>query len=229
MRKSLGQIVGVSAVSLALLVGTYGCAGGARDGANRGGDTARPGGGAAAGQGAGGVGANQAGAGAGGMQAGLTPGGGANQAAQVDLGQQISDAVARIDGLGTMGAGTAGVAGADGAAGGQAGGAAQRNIGVSTLVVTNVALVGIDAATLGGGDTAGMQERVRSQVTAAYPQIADVLVTTDPELVYRIARMAASVQRGTSMAGQMAEVAAIAREMTLPNANDRDALPDANR
>lgn len=194
--------------------------------------------------------------------------GGANQTAQVDLGRQISDVVAQIDGLGATdiaGAagspatgthiGTAGVAGGAGdragGAAGQAGGALPGSVGVSTLVVTNVAFVGIDTNTLargagnergsaggaggtapgivgapgGAGDPTGVADRVRAEVMASFPQIADVFVTTDPDLVSRIARVAGNVQSGVSMAGQMAEVAAITREMALPNASDRDRLP----
>lgn len=51
---------------------------------------------------------------------------------------------------------------------------------------------------------------MRSSVTSAFPQIADVFVTTDPAMVRRIAQIHGSMLAGTSVAGQIPEVMAIA-------------------
>lgn len=168
-----------------------------------------------------------------------------------DLGQQISDTVARALGGRFIGMGTTW---------GRTAGA--KPIGVSTLVIGDMAFVGLDTTTLpagwtragqagvtgtaagtAAGGTAGMQrrtaggtpvgtdrngtgaggtvtatrttleDRIRTQVRAAFPQVTEVYVTTDPALVTRIARAARSIQTGRATTTQLDEILAIAKAM----------------
>lgn len=207
------------------------------------------------------------GAGAGG---GGTAGGGMNRTGnRADLGQELSAFIAGLDGMGYGGAGGGGTTGAGmtggvgGTAPGTAGGAgtagggttdagARRSVGVSTLVLGNVAFVGIDTATLHGGTMGGMtgttmgttgttmgttgttmgttgaggdmETRIRSAVRSAYPQIADVIVTTSPTMVFRIARVTSDLQAGLPGTYRLTEMFSIARAMspgTDPGARGR--------
>ncbi|HYF90783.1 MAG TPA: hypothetical protein VD969_00915 [Symbiobacteriaceae bacterium] len=86
--------------------------------------------------------------------AGTTAAGGA------DLGQQISYYVAGLDGIGGNAAGAAGTTGLTGAGAAPGTTAAGRSVGVSTLIVGNVAYIGIDPATMAGGNTGAGAGRV---------------------------------------------------------------------
>lgn len=123
--------------------------------------------------------------------------------ARTDMGQQISAAVGQAlgGGGGVLGMGARG---APGDAAGNDGG-----VGVSTLVVGNMALVGVNLE--GPADIEGT---VQNQVRAAFPQIADVYVTTDPDLVHQISVIAGDIQQGVSVAGRLEEVFSIVRHMT---------------
>lgn len=166
-----------------------------------------------------------AGAGAG-VGAGLT-----NTAAPLDLGQQISTYVAGIEGVGRSGA-----AGAPSSEPRVSAQPSARSVGVSTIVLGNVAFVGLDLRTLpGGGTTSGAwsggtttgtkvgttagtsgdwDALIRSRVIERFPQIADVFVTTDPGTVHRIARVGAHIRAGASAAPHLGEMHAIASLMT---------------
>lgn len=186
---------------------------------------------------------------AGGTQAGLTgaglTGGGpqGGPGAREDLGQQISDLIAAIDGIEALSVG--------GSIEGEAGPGGP--VGVSTLVLGDEAFVAIDPASLGGGGksgdltggtmggipgvdtgvgrpatpgaippsgglvpwgtaprTAEFDQMIRSYVTVVFPQIRDVHVTTDRDLVHRITRLARAQQAGGLTAADMAEARAIA-------------------
>jgi hypothetical protein len=65
--------------------------------------------------------------------------------------------------------------------------------------------------TAGGGG--GLGDHVRLHVRSAFPQVADVYVTTDPSLVHRIARLGGEVQSGVSVAPRFHEIVAIAQLM----------------
>lgn len=229
MGKGLMGRVGMTAAMLALLMAGYGCAGGAGRG---------PGG-------AGPVGPD-AGPGLSGTQAGVTgagrTGGPPATGGRTEVGQQISDLIAAIDGLDAIAPGRTTV-GNDERAG---------PVGVSTLVLDNQAFVAIDAATLAGsgkvGDLTGgtmgglpgavsgipwgpdlrvgpstapgasassseVQQMIRSYVTVVFPQIGDVFITTDPATVHRIARLSAHMQAGSPTPEQMAEARSIADGM----------------
>jgi len=103
-------------------------------------------------------------------------------------------------------------------------------MGISTVLVGNVAYIGIDTTTTafagggpgpthaggpgGGGVNSGMEPTVRSQVRSLFPQIADVYVTTDPELVFRIARLGGDIRAGISLTGRLEEIFTMARQLT---------------
>lgn len=176
-------------------------------------------------------------------------------AARLDLGRQISFYVAGLDGIGGAGtgtpAGTTGTATAPGttttggtAAGGTVTGPAGtvttlRPVGVSTLIVGNVAYIGIDASTLpagtlggtfggGGGtfgagravygpgtpgtavSTAGFYGFLRDRIRTRFPEVSDVFVTTEPVTVYRIARATA----GGTTTVDVSDVITVIRTMT---------------
>jgi len=221
------------ALSVVILGGTYGCAGLPNAGGpGAGGQQQGASGGA---EGGGTVG--QAEGSGGGILGGI--GGIVGSAArdgvgmagrgQTDMGQQISQVV----GQALSGAGTGGFLGmgADDPDAG-AGGPAAGGVGVSTLVIGNIALVGVDLNTAGaetgigapggagGGMGAGMADgmsdvkgTVKNQVRATFPQVADVFVTTDPELVYQISVIAGDIQQGVSVLEKLEEVFLVARRM----------------
>jgi len=192
---------------------------------------------------------------------------------KTDLGRQISNAVARMYGSGNGGTvmggtNTSRVTGGGAMPGGNAntfrtgnGGAmlggttaARPGMRVSTLVMGDIAYIGIDPTTVqeaqqngaqagtnatpgtsanpgtnantgttpGAGTNASagtapagtsLAEQVRTRVKAMFPQLAEVYVTTDPTLVYRIARVTGD-QPELSPQEKVSEMTAIAREMT---------------
>lgn len=157
------RYVAATALSF-LLAATAGCAGPApRGGAGGGGNAGR----------------NLQGAGVGGINAGFVGNdrGRLGGAAQANLGEQISAFVAGLDGVGGRGAGGGGAmggAGAGAAGGAGAGGAAAggpmrwaggggatglfggRPVGVSTLIVDDIAFIGIDATATGAPGAGGV-------------------------------------------------------------------------
>lgn len=80
-------------------------------------------------------------------------------------------------------------------------------IGTGT-VGTNVG-GGQRAATAG----ASLHDQIRARVKAMFPHVEEVYVTTDPDLVYRIARVTGD-DNGMSVLEKINEMAAIARAMT---------------
>ncbi|HYG58261.1 MAG TPA: hypothetical protein VD902_09405 [Symbiobacteriaceae bacterium] len=256
MGATFSRRVQAAFLSLMILGSVSGCAGGAqpRGAGDTGGVTGGAAGGAGTTAGGGGGAGNTTGAGsaggggaAGGM-GGAAGGGmaaGAAQGAGTDLGQQISHFVARMGGVGGGGGGglTTGRMGLGGTAGRGAGGggaAAAGNVGVSTLVIENLAFVGLDMSTVTGGGGAGaggspggamggatgaggatggtttgpgLEDRIRNEVRAAFPQVDEVYVTTSPGMVYRIARITGDVQAGVSTAPRLSEIFSIATAM----------------
>jgi len=182
---------------------------------------------------------------------GTTPGGtpGTSATARTthsDLGAQISAVVAGADPRVSPGAAASAVP-------------LGNRPGVSTLVVGNLAYVGIDLSsaptTLGGsaahgpGSTAyrpgttpgtytgpgpggttvgpnpqsgaGSADVIRTRVRSAFPEIADVFVTTDPNLVARLARITGDIQSGISNARRLDEIISVTQTMTRPTATGR--------
>lgn len=155
-----------------------------------------------------------------------------------DLGAEISTLVAQLHPVGGSRGGQ--IDRANGMDVGPSEGGA--TMGISTLMVGNLAYVGIDMNSTafgagrfgpthaggpdGGGVNAGMEPTVRSQVRSVFPQVADVFITTEPDLVYRIARVAGEMQAGGSVSGRVEEIYAIARQMTPVSPPVPTTLPD---
>lgn len=287
MGTTLTRRIQAGILSLVMLGSLYGCAG--RGAPYRGGGGGRgargtPGGtvgrrdatGGTTG-GAGGITGSALGAGGGGMA-------GAAVGTTRDLGQQISDVVARMAGgggrVGTTGVGTAAGTAPGTAAGG--GGVAHPGVGVSTLVIDRLAFVGIDASTLGaapapagttgaapagttgattgvtpgrttvvtpgrttgtapgrttgaaaggttgitpGGAAGTLEDRVRSQVKASFPQVDHVFVSTDPATVHRLARVTGGTHAGAAPGSLITEMFSIATHMAGPGGAAGTARP----
>lgn len=131
------------------------------------------------------------------------------------------------------------VAGLDGVGPGYAAAGAtpaRRSVGVSTLLMGDVALVGLDAGTPaarggsapdpvpGSADLGGMpgpaglplEDYIHGRVLTAFPNVKDVFVTTDPALVGRIARVSGRLQAGEPAEAHQKEIDAIARSLGAP-------------
>lgn len=116
----------------------------------------------------------------------------------------------------------AGAGSATGAATPGAGGGGGRGttVGVSTIIVGNVAFIGIDPATMvitGGGtvtDTTGdLSTYIRSRVITQFPQLADVFVTTDKAQVSRIARIHGDMLSGMPATRMLPEILTVVRTL----------------
>lgn len=100
---------------------------------------------------------------------------------------------------------TAGAVGSPAGAG-NATGAATPGHGVSTLVIGNVALIGIDPNVAPGGRVAS---DVRARVLYRFPQFTAVQITTEPGRVSQIARLHEQMQSGTSAVDLMDEIQSV--------------------
>lgn len=106
---------------------------------------------------------------------------------------------------------TAGAAGSQAGAG-SASGAAASGLGVSALVIGNVALVGIDPNVIPGGPGSGQViSDVRARVLDRFPQFDAVFVTTDPARVAQIANLHGQIRDGTSAVTLMDDIQSVVR------------------
>jgi hypothetical protein len=131
---------------------------------------------------------------------------------------------------GTTGAGGGGTAGGGTTAGTT--GTTGRQVGVSTLVVGDLAFIGIDLSTLQTGTTGrpglsaagdprgsagpGLEGYLRQQVLAEFPHLAQVFVTTSPGLVSRIARVTSDDNQEVQARTMINEMFDIARTLAGP-------------
>lgn len=136
-----------------------------------------------------------------GNRAGVTPGG----TSGITAGPYGTDAAA---GGGAPGGGAAGAGGATGGTPGAGGGPAAGDTTGAGNAQAGGAIGGPAALS-----SAVMEDQIRTRVRAAFPQIVEVIVTTDPVMVYRIARVAGDTQNGVSAATHLPEVVGIMQSM----------------
>ncbi|MGB9802833.1 YhcN/YlaJ family sporulation lipoprotein, partial [Desulfofundulus sp.] len=86
----------------------------------------------------------------------------------------------------------------------------------ATVVLTgNTAIVGLELKPgVGRGRTAAIKDEVARRVRAADKRVTTVLVTTDPDVVARIRRVAAGVSRGAPVTSFNREIQEIIRRIT---------------
>lgn len=144
-------------------------------------------------------------------------------------GYSTAEAIGRTGQIGGNGAN--GASGANGrgakAGNGKRRTASGRSVGVSTLVVGSVAFVGVDLTTVPkqpagvpGSDAEAVKRAVRAEVHRSYPEITDVVVTTNPAHVWRLAQVSRNISSGVSTLGWLDELLntaqAIARDEGVP-------------
>ena len=132
-------------------------------------------------------------------------------------------------GAGGGGAATGGGVGVGTPAGGGLTGRAST-VGVSTIIVGNVAFIGIDPSSMaiaGGGTLGGtaagagtiasttgdLSTYIRSLVITQFPQLADVFVTTDKAQVSRIARIHGDMLSGMPATRMISEILTVVRTL----------------
>jgi YhcN/YlaJ family sporulation lipoprotein len=86
--------------------------------------------------------------------------------------------------------------------------------GSYALVVGNVAMVGVDMRDKLSGDKENeLKDRISADTKRQMPELAEVWVTADPDLVTRIRDLAGRIARGEPITGFFEEISNIAKKL----------------
>ncbi len=82
------------------------------------------------------------------------------------------------------------------------------------LVVGNVAMVGVDLRDRLSGDKENeLKSRISAETKKQFPELAEVWVTADPDLVTRIRELAGRISRGEPITGFFDQITEIAKKL----------------
>lgn len=82
------------------------------------------------------------------------------------------------------------------------------------LVVGNVAMVGVDMRDkLSADKENALKTRISADTKRQMPELAEVWVTSDPDLVKRIRDLAGRISRGEPITGLFEEISIIAKKL----------------
>lgn len=84
----------------------------------------------------------------------------------------------------------------------------------SALIIGNVALVGVDLRDKLSGDQENrLKEQISTDTKRQIPELAEVWVTSDPDLLTRIRDLAARISRGEPVTGLFDEIDTIVKKL----------------